>query len=263
MLNFVENLERKDLNIAGRGAGLARLYPDGVSLRVAAAELKRPTRWVHDRLRLLTLPEEVQQLAAAGLLAASACQGAGRLEDACRADRGRPQDRGSQSRNMARRLPCGTWGRSTAGSSATASRRPRSTGWSPRCSAAASPAWRRGWGPGVPGYISDAEIERDIEEAAPTGRRLLIEPVEPHMTTLADKLRMEPGIDVRRLQGRHLRLRRDREARLRDEGRAGQRRTAGNHVQRSAAHCPVGQFLSSRCPPDCSVEGGSAKGCSC
>ena len=39
-----------------------------MSLRTAAAELKRPTRWVHDRQRLLMLPAEVQQLAAAGLL---------------------------------------------------------------------------------------------------------------------------------------------------------------------------------------------------
>ena len=68
MLNFVENLERKDLNILEEARALARLYPEGVSLRVAAKELKRPTRWVHDRQRLLTLPEEVQQLAAAGLL---------------------------------------------------------------------------------------------------------------------------------------------------------------------------------------------------
>jgi hypothetical protein len=37
-------------------------------LRVIAKEMKRDTRWVHARLRLLALPEEVQQLAAAGLI---------------------------------------------------------------------------------------------------------------------------------------------------------------------------------------------------
>ena len=70
MLNFVENLERKDLNILEEARGLQHLYPSGVTVRSAAAELKRPTAWVHDRLRLLTLPEEVQQLAATGLLGA-------------------------------------------------------------------------------------------------------------------------------------------------------------------------------------------------
>ena len=33
MLNFVENLERKDLNILEEARALGRLYPDGVSLR--------------------------------------------------------------------------------------------------------------------------------------------------------------------------------------------------------------------------------------
>ena len=70
MLNFIENLERKDLNLLEEARALGRLYPEGVPLRVAAKEIKRPTQWVHDRQRLLTLPEEVQQLAATGLLAA-------------------------------------------------------------------------------------------------------------------------------------------------------------------------------------------------
>lgn len=69
MLNFVENLERKDLNVLQEARALGRLFPEGISLRAAAAEIKRPTRWVHARLRLLTLPEEVQELAASGLLA--------------------------------------------------------------------------------------------------------------------------------------------------------------------------------------------------
>jgi ParB/RepB/Spo0J family partition protein len=70
MLNFVENLERKDLNMLEEALALGRLYPKGVPLRIAAEEIRRPTRWIHDRLRLLALPEEVQQLAATGLLAA-------------------------------------------------------------------------------------------------------------------------------------------------------------------------------------------------
>ena len=69
VLNLTENLERKDLNPLEEAQALGRLFPEGVTLKAAAAELKRPTRWVHDRLRLLTLPEEVQQLAAARLIA--------------------------------------------------------------------------------------------------------------------------------------------------------------------------------------------------
>ena len=70
MLNFVENLDRKNLNIMEEARAIRNLYPHGVSLRQAAEELKQPTRWVHVRLRLLDLPEEVQQKAAAGLLSA-------------------------------------------------------------------------------------------------------------------------------------------------------------------------------------------------
>jgi len=70
MLNFVENLQRKSLNILEEARAIRHLYPHGVSLRQAAQELKQPTRWVHVRLRLLELPEEVQQKAAAGLLSA-------------------------------------------------------------------------------------------------------------------------------------------------------------------------------------------------
>jgi ParB family chromosome partitioning protein len=68
ILNLIENLERKDLNMLEEAFAIQAIYPDGVSLRVAAKELKRPTRWVHCRQRLVQLPENVQQLAAAGRL---------------------------------------------------------------------------------------------------------------------------------------------------------------------------------------------------
>ena len=70
LLNLTENLERKDLNMLEEAHAIRNLYPDGVSLRTAASELKRPTRWVHIRLRLLELPTAVQKQAAAGLLSA-------------------------------------------------------------------------------------------------------------------------------------------------------------------------------------------------
>ena len=68
MLNFVENLQRKSLNILEEARAIRNLYPEGASVREAARQLKQPTRWVHVRVRLLRMPEAIQQKAAAGLL---------------------------------------------------------------------------------------------------------------------------------------------------------------------------------------------------
>jgi len=68
MFNFTENLERKDLNVLEEARALGRLFPQGTSLREAARELKRHTRWVQARFRLLRLPKEVQIKVAAGTL---------------------------------------------------------------------------------------------------------------------------------------------------------------------------------------------------
>lgn len=71
ILNLVENLERTDLNILEEAKAIQRLYPDGVSIRQASNELHKPNRWVHVRQRLLSMPEVVQQQAAAGRLSAA------------------------------------------------------------------------------------------------------------------------------------------------------------------------------------------------
>jgi ParB family chromosome partitioning protein len=71
LLNVLENLQRKDLNIMEEARALERLYPHGVTLRQAAKELKQNTHWVHVRLRLLRMPLHIQQKAAAGLLSAT------------------------------------------------------------------------------------------------------------------------------------------------------------------------------------------------
>jgi len=71
MLNFVENLQRKSLNILEEARAIQNLYPNGASVREAAKELKQPTRWVWVRVRLLRMPEAIQQKAAAGLLSQS------------------------------------------------------------------------------------------------------------------------------------------------------------------------------------------------
>ena len=260
MLNFVENLERKDLNPLEEARALARLYPEGVSLRVAAAEFKRPTGWVHDRQRLLTLPEEVQQFAAAGLLAmcnvkvlaalppeeqitaarkiVHVKQEHGKtasmrhLDPSCRRKFGYRKSKAEINRMVAKMLGRGI------------------TGLAPRMGAwCAGYITRRGNRAGYSGSRSNF------------GRRLLIQPVEPHMTTLADKLRSEPGIDVRRLPpGTRLFIETE------------------NHVYEMkvvlasaglleitssdpALHLPtVGQYLGGQFPPDCTVEGWIGKG---
>ncbi len=68
LFNFTENLEREDLNVLEEARALGRLFPKGASLREAARELKRHTRWVQARFQLLKLPEEVQVKVAAGTL---------------------------------------------------------------------------------------------------------------------------------------------------------------------------------------------------
>ncbi len=71
ILNLTENLERKALNMLEEATALNNLYPEGVSLRAASREINKPTRWVHARRKLLLLPPMIQQMAAAGIIAAS------------------------------------------------------------------------------------------------------------------------------------------------------------------------------------------------
>jgi ParB/RepB/Spo0J family partition protein len=68
ILNFTENLERKDLNILEEARALTNTFNKGQSLREIAKAVKRETRWVQVRQRLIAMPEEVQKQAAAGLL---------------------------------------------------------------------------------------------------------------------------------------------------------------------------------------------------
>jgi ParB family chromosome partitioning protein len=67
-LNFVENLERKDLNLLEEARAIQRLFPNGASISEVKTELNRPYRWAYIRLRLLQLPEKIQEMVAAGRL---------------------------------------------------------------------------------------------------------------------------------------------------------------------------------------------------
>lgn len=65
LANLTENLERKDLNPLEEALAIKAIYPADVTITQVAKELKKDSRWVHARLRLLKLPEQVQQLVAA------------------------------------------------------------------------------------------------------------------------------------------------------------------------------------------------------
>ena len=80
-LNFTENLERRDLNMMEEAKAINQLCSD-LSLREAAKELKRPTRWISIRRRLLTLPAVVQKKVASGVLSAVNLEGILRLKSA-------------------------------------------------------------------------------------------------------------------------------------------------------------------------------------
>lgn len=70
LMNFQENLERKDLNILEEARTIDKLYPIHKSNLVIAEELKRPVEWVRVRRRLLEMSRFVQDAAASGRLLA-------------------------------------------------------------------------------------------------------------------------------------------------------------------------------------------------
>ncbi len=160
LLNLTENLERKDLNMLEEAKSLESLYPEGISLRKAAKELKRPTRWVHTRLRLLKLPEEIQSKAALGLLSAvnieAICQLSGdeqiaaaikivKFKETKSSKRGPPVRRSFRYKKTKAQLSKMTAVLLNAGVSGLP---PRLMSW-------------------AAGYLSDAEIKKDIKRHDP------------------------------------------------------------------------------------------------
>lgn len=68
-INLIENLERKDLNVVQEAKAMERLYPrEKHSMREIAKRLQRHTCWVQQRWDLLRLPDQVQQMFASGRL---------------------------------------------------------------------------------------------------------------------------------------------------------------------------------------------------
>ena len=74
LINFVENLQRKDLNPWEEAQAILRLYPNGFKIREVARDLSKDTRWVSERKWLLGMPPSVQQMVASGRLPLKALQ---------------------------------------------------------------------------------------------------------------------------------------------------------------------------------------------
>lgn len=68
LLNFVENLQRTDLNILQEAKAIEHLVEVGYTRAEIAREVQKTVPWVEARWALLKLPEEIQKEAAAGFL---------------------------------------------------------------------------------------------------------------------------------------------------------------------------------------------------
>lgn len=68
ILNLSENFDRKDLNLLQEAKALDALHKAGLPRDTVARELNKSSGWVQVRYNLLSLPEEIQQEAAAGIL---------------------------------------------------------------------------------------------------------------------------------------------------------------------------------------------------
>lgn len=68
VLNLSENLDRKELNLLQEAKAIQALYEAGVPRDSVAKLINKSSAWVQVRYNLLTLPEDIQQEAAAGLL---------------------------------------------------------------------------------------------------------------------------------------------------------------------------------------------------
>lgn len=160
LLNLTENLERKDLNMLEEALAIQAMYPEGISLRVAASELKKPTRWIHTRLRLAKLPEEIQRMAAAGRLAATDIEAIWRYPEN---DRVKVAEKiTSIKREPGRKLPRKLQRRFKPRK--TKEQIGKMTGTLLNAGLVGLPPRLLAW---TAGYISDQEIRRDIKKYAP------------------------------------------------------------------------------------------------
>lgn len=71
VLNLVENIERKNLNIVEEANGLAAIFRQGLSIDQIAKRTNLGRRYIEIRLKLLCLPKKVQELAAINSISVS------------------------------------------------------------------------------------------------------------------------------------------------------------------------------------------------
>lgn len=67
-LNLEENLKRKDLNIVQEAKAIEHFARAGWTMKEIGSQLTEPVHWVDVRLKLLKLPADIQETAAAGFL---------------------------------------------------------------------------------------------------------------------------------------------------------------------------------------------------
>lgn len=67
-MNLGENIHRQDLNILQEANALLRLKLSGFMAHEVSSELKKSISWVNIRYKLLELPKEIQEAAAAGFI---------------------------------------------------------------------------------------------------------------------------------------------------------------------------------------------------
>jgi ParB/RepB/Spo0J family partition protein len=80
ILNFIENVDRRDLNIIQEARAIDRVWPD-MAERPLGVLLNRNPRWIRLRRRLIKMAPEIQQAAASGRLRHQDIEFIGRSDD--------------------------------------------------------------------------------------------------------------------------------------------------------------------------------------
>ena len=70
LINLLENLERKNLNVYEEAKALRDLFPPGTSIRSMSKAVQRSRDWCRLRVRLFELPKIIQENVARGVLTA-------------------------------------------------------------------------------------------------------------------------------------------------------------------------------------------------
>lgn len=78
--NFLENLDRKDLNILQEAEAIERTWPN-IPDRALCRRLRKHDKWLRARRKLVKMPDEIKQAAASGRLTQRDIEFIGRVDD--------------------------------------------------------------------------------------------------------------------------------------------------------------------------------------